>query len=230
MMSLPEPVPRRKQVLRKSELWDKLRLQRANEDGIEELYRKRDGIALVPPRVLESESRGVTLNFDAPPGTSLETGQQETGQDHEWQGGGGAQRSRRCLATELIPYVGLIRRHRRGGGSSSNSNSISRVATSMGTGVNAFFVEMATFPPVTNSRDIGAGALKGEALGEKDPGQSEDEAEDASDERQEQGYDQEADSMDVDNGDRGGVDLNLEEEDVGVGELLIDPDDDIEED
>ncbi|BGP20553.1 RFC checkpoint protein Rad17 [Rhodosporidiobolus nylandii] len=37
LLSLPSPVPRRKQVLRKSELWETLKLSRANEDGLAEL-------------------------------------------------------------------------------------------------------------------------------------------------------------------------------------------------
>ncbi|GAA6039753.1 hypothetical protein JCM8097_004201 [Rhodosporidiobolus ruineniae] len=37
LLSLPSPVPRRKQVLRKSELWETLRLSRQNEDGLSEL-------------------------------------------------------------------------------------------------------------------------------------------------------------------------------------------------
>ncbi|GAA5982496.1 hypothetical protein JCM10908_006672 [Rhodotorula pacifica] len=44
LLSLPSPVPRRKQVLRKSELWENVRLQRQNEEGVEEvmlLERKR---------------------------------------------------------------------------------------------------------------------------------------------------------------------------------------------
>ena len=44
LLSLPSPVPRRRQVLRKSELWENSRLERQNEEGIEEvmqLERKR---------------------------------------------------------------------------------------------------------------------------------------------------------------------------------------------
>ncbi|POY74924.1 hypothetical protein BMF94_1900 [Rhodotorula taiwanensis] len=37
LLSLPSPVPRRRQVLRKSELWDNLRLQRQNEEGVDEV-------------------------------------------------------------------------------------------------------------------------------------------------------------------------------------------------
>ncbi|GAA5838526.1 hypothetical protein JCM11251_003416 [Rhodosporidiobolus azoricus] len=37
LLSLPSPVPKRKQVLRKSELWETLRLSRQNEEGVAEL-------------------------------------------------------------------------------------------------------------------------------------------------------------------------------------------------
>ncbi|GAA5905927.1 hypothetical protein JCM6882_009072 [Rhodosporidiobolus microsporus] len=37
LLSLPSPVPRRKQTLRKSELWETLRLARQNEEGVAEL-------------------------------------------------------------------------------------------------------------------------------------------------------------------------------------------------
>ncbi|GAA5870913.1 hypothetical protein JCM8547_000031 [Rhodosporidiobolus lusitaniae] len=37
LLSLPSPVPRRKQTLRKSELWETLRLSRQNEEGVSEL-------------------------------------------------------------------------------------------------------------------------------------------------------------------------------------------------
>lgn len=89
LISLPSPVPRRKQVLRKSELWDKLRLTRANEEGVEALYRRRDGVAVVPP-------------WDA-----MEGGDPR---------GGGAQRSRRSVMTEVVPFAGMISRAMRKGG------------------------------------------------------------------------------------------------------------------
>lgn len=52
------------------------------------MYRKKDGIALVPP-------------FE------FETGEEDVG---GWRGGGGSQRSMRSLTTELVPYVGVIRK------------------------------------------------------------------------------------------------------------------------
>lgn len=94
LLHLPSPVPRRKQVLRKSALWEKLRETRANEEGIEKMYRKKDGIALVPP-----------FEFDV--------AEEDVG---GWRGGGGSQRSRRSLTTELVPYVGVIRKKGTKGG------------------------------------------------------------------------------------------------------------------
>ncbi|KAK4694293.1 cell cycle checkpoint protein, partial [Phenoliferia sp. Uapishka_3] len=47
LICLPSPVPHRKQTLRKSEMWEKMRETRANEEGIRELYRKRDGFAFL---------------------------------------------------------------------------------------------------------------------------------------------------------------------------------------
>lgn len=35
--------------MRKADLWEKLREQRANEEGIEEMGRRREGWAVVPP-------------------------------------------------------------------------------------------------------------------------------------------------------------------------------------
>ncbi|GEM11224.1 cell cycle checkpoint protein rad17 [Rhodotorula toruloides] len=37
LLNLPSPVPRRKQVLRKSELWETLKLRRQNEEGLDEM-------------------------------------------------------------------------------------------------------------------------------------------------------------------------------------------------
>ncbi|BGO95909.1 hypothetical protein NBRC10512_005496 [Rhodotorula toruloides] len=37
LLNLPSPVPRRKQVLRKSELWETLKLRRQNEEGLDEI-------------------------------------------------------------------------------------------------------------------------------------------------------------------------------------------------
>lgn len=99
MLNLPAPVPRRKQTLRKSEIWDKMRQTRANEDGIDEMYRRKDGVALVPPtRMMGSMMGGAA---DASEGDA----------DAYWAGGGGTQRSRTCLAIEMIPFVGVIRKH-----------------------------------------------------------------------------------------------------------------------
>lgn len=103
MLHLPSPVPRRKQVLRKSALWEKLRETRSNEEGIEEMYRKKDGIALVPPFEFEDSTIG----------------------DGGWRGGGGSQRSRRSLTTELVPYVGVIRKKGTKGGGSYPPSSLS---------------------------------------------------------------------------------------------------------
>ncbi|BGP51970.1 RFC checkpoint protein Rad17 [Rhodotorula kratochvilovae] len=43
LLHLPSPVPRRKQVLRKSELWETLRLARQNDEGVEEVMRREGG-------------------------------------------------------------------------------------------------------------------------------------------------------------------------------------------
>lgn len=37
LLNLPSPVPRCKQVLRKSELWETLKLRRQNEEGLDEI-------------------------------------------------------------------------------------------------------------------------------------------------------------------------------------------------
>ncbi|GAA6051572.1 hypothetical protein JCM3770_003478 [Rhodotorula araucariae] len=43
LLHLPSPAPRRKQVLRKSELWETLRLARQNDDGVDEVLRRSGG-------------------------------------------------------------------------------------------------------------------------------------------------------------------------------------------
>ncbi|ORY88337.1 Rad17 cell cycle checkpoint protein-domain-containing protein [Leucosporidium creatinivorum] len=175
LLHLPSPVPRRKQVLRKSALWEKMRETRANEEGIEEMYRKKDGIALVPP-----------FEFEA--------GEEDGG---GWRGGGGSQRSRRSLTTELVPYVGVIRQK--------------------GTkGALSFFTELATFPPVPSSHY--QATITGETLGEKDVDEDEDLAVVKEEPEDEEMAEAEAEV------------LKLEEEEEAVGELLWDPEDDIEDD
>ncbi|KAI5475119.1 cell cycle checkpoint protein rad17 [Pseudohyphozyma bogoriensis] len=121
LINLPSPVPHRKQVLRKSELWDKLRLTRNNEDGIEEMFRSGAGVGVVP------------------------AWEGEDGRGGE-KGGGGCQRSRRSLGTEVGPFLGVFQRGR-------------------GTRKN-FWTELATFPPVLGSNM--KAFVAGEALGEKE--------------------------------------------------------------
>ena len=86
MINLPSPVPLRKQVLRKSDMWDKMRLARSNEAGLEDMYKRREGLAIIPP--WEGACRGIL---------------------------GGSQRSRRSLTTELVPYLGRIQSARMAG-------------------------------------------------------------------------------------------------------------------
>lgn len=76
LLHLPSPVPRRKQVIRKSELWANLKQTRKNEEEIEDLYRRRDGLAIVQGWREGGESKG------------------------------GSQRSKRSLLLDLIPTVG----------------------------------------------------------------------------------------------------------------------------
>ncbi|KAL8292578.1 hypothetical protein RQP46_001190 [Phenoliferia psychrophenolica] len=86
LLNLSSPVPKRSQVLRKSEMWDKMRLTRANEAGLEDMYRRREGLAIVPP--WEGDGRDIL---------------------------GGSQRSRRSLTTEFVPYLGGIQKARKAG-------------------------------------------------------------------------------------------------------------------
>ncbi|GAA5870623.1 hypothetical protein JCM1840_004819 [Sporobolomyces johnsonii] len=82
LVSLPSPVERRKQTLRKSEMWDNLKVQRQNEEGVAELVRQRGGAAgaaVVPP----FEEGG--------------------------EGAGGCLRDRRSLMSEMIPWLGVIK-------------------------------------------------------------------------------------------------------------------------
>ncbi|GAA5966338.1 hypothetical protein JCM21900_003101 [Sporobolomyces salmonicolor] len=82
LVSLPSPVERRKQTLRKSEMWDHLKAQRQNEEGVAELVRQRGGaagVAVVPP-------------FEDGGG-----------------GAGGGLRDRRSLMCEMIPWLGVIK-------------------------------------------------------------------------------------------------------------------------
>lgn len=79
LMNLPQPVPRRKQVMRKSEMWEQMRLTTANEEGLHELMGDEQALASVDAAVEE-------------PGA-----------------GWGGQRSKTCLVSEVVPYVGLIR-------------------------------------------------------------------------------------------------------------------------
>lgn len=212
LLNLPQPVPRRKQVLRKSELWDKLRLQRQNEDGIEEMYRKKDGIALVPPttseagRLLDSDSDGDGDN-----------------------GGGGAQRSRRCLATEVVPYAGVIRRAAAAAAAATTAGGkVCRTTANVTVaGSNAFFVEMATFPPVTSL--AASGMLKGEALGEKELEDEDDDEDEDEDEEAEGTGKAGEEAGGEDDGELAAADDDGADLEAGIGELLIDPEDDIED-
>ncbi|KAK4052775.1 RFC checkpoint protein Rad17 [Microbotryomycetes sp. JL201] len=148
MLNLPQPVPRRRQELRKSEYWAKTRLQRSNENGIEEMYRKKDGLALVPPTGLSALTSQAVGKFAKANGQNDE--ERHIGQDeHDWSGGGGTQRSRQCLTIELVPFIGKIR----------------KPGT---THFSPFLTQLAMFPkPPQSSKDYSI-LLKGEALGEND--------------------------------------------------------------
>lgn len=79
-------MPQRKQVLRKSEMWEKMRTTRANEEGVQDMYCRREGLAIVPP--WSGDGRDIL---------------------------GGSQRSRRSLTTEFVPYVGGLQKARKAG-------------------------------------------------------------------------------------------------------------------
>ena len=83
LFHLPRPVPRRKQTLRKSQLWESTRLASDNDESIRALYRGRLDAAFASTDVDEAVAvREVGI---------------------------ANQRSRRAVCTETIPYLGLIR-------------------------------------------------------------------------------------------------------------------------
>lgn len=81
LVHLPSPVPKRKQTLRKSALWDNLRNTKASMDTIAEWSTAAGGIS----------------------------GGQELVLIPKWEDGtGGAMRSRRAVVAEMVPWAGTI--------------------------------------------------------------------------------------------------------------------------
>ncbi|GJN94063.1 hypothetical protein Rhopal_007127-T1 [Rhodotorula paludigena] len=84
LLSLPSPVPRRKQVLRKSELWESLRLQRQNEDDADEV------LALEARRAVHAVA-------------------QEEGEVAAKRGVLGEVGEKRKVLQEVVPWLGVIK-------------------------------------------------------------------------------------------------------------------------
>ena len=72
LLALPSPVPRRKQVLRKSELWETLRLARQNDEGVDEVLLGAGGGVLGAPgqKSMVVEQVVPWLSLINPPGAS----------------------------------------------------------------------------------------------------------------------------------------------------------------
>ncbi|GAA5895623.1 hypothetical protein JCM8208_005283 [Rhodotorula glutinis] len=72
LLALPSPVPRRKQVLRKSELWETLRLARQNDEGVDEVLVGAGGgtLGAVGQKSMVVEEVVPWLSLINPPGTS----------------------------------------------------------------------------------------------------------------------------------------------------------------
>lgn len=90
LLSLPSPVPRRRQVLRKSELWENLRLQRQNEESVEE--------------VLDGETKRAMARLAARGG---EVDRATLGRGGD--GGFGFGELKRTMLCEIIPWLGVIK-------------------------------------------------------------------------------------------------------------------------
>ncbi|GAA5883191.1 hypothetical protein JCM3774_002414 [Rhodotorula dairenensis] len=90
LLALPSPVPRRRQVLRKSELWDNLRLERQNEEGVEEVL-QLERTRAVRRIALAGGDAGAGL------GTGTESG---TGVG-EW--------AKKTMLCETVPWLGVIK-------------------------------------------------------------------------------------------------------------------------
>lgn len=72
LLALPSPVPRRKQVLRKSELWETLRLARQNDEGVDEVLVGAGGgtLGAVGQKSMVVEEVVPWLSLINPPGAS----------------------------------------------------------------------------------------------------------------------------------------------------------------
>ncbi|GAA5842781.1 hypothetical protein JCM9279_003984 [Rhodotorula babjevae] len=71
LLALPSPVPRRKQVLRKSELWETLRLARQNDEGVDEVLAGGGSVLGAPGmKSMVVEEVVPWLSLINPPGTS----------------------------------------------------------------------------------------------------------------------------------------------------------------
>ncbi|BGP58407.1 RFC checkpoint protein Rad17 [Rhodotorula sphaerocarpa] len=90
LLSLPSPVPRRRQILRKSELWENLRLQRQNEEGVEE--------------ILDGETKRAMARLAARGG---ERDRATLGRGGD--GGFGFGELKRTMLCETIPWLGVIK-------------------------------------------------------------------------------------------------------------------------
>lgn len=91
LLSLPSPVPRRKQVLRKSELWQTVRLARQNEEGVAELLGLAGGQS--------------SLNLSGTAGLVYAGCQRE----EEEEGGLVTRREGGSLLSEVVPWLGVIK-------------------------------------------------------------------------------------------------------------------------
>ncbi|GAA6059117.1 hypothetical protein JCM10212_003864 [Sporobolomyces blumeae] len=130
LLGLPSPVERNKQKLRKSELWDNLKLARSNEEGVAEVV--LGGMA--------REGGNVGVSF-----SGREQGLSGREEREEAEDGIGlvTMRDKRCLMSEIIPWLGVIRPR----------------------DSNPFLLDLADFPPVDLASDW---TITGDALGEKD--------------------------------------------------------------
>ncbi|GAA6015227.1 hypothetical protein JCM10207_003651 [Rhodosporidiobolus poonsookiae] len=88
LLALPSPVPRRKQVLRKSELWETLRLARQNEDSVGELLQLGVAGGAGTGAVVYASCAGAPEGVE---GSGLAT-----------------RRERGSLLSEVVPWVGVI--------------------------------------------------------------------------------------------------------------------------
>ncbi len=158
LVHLPSPVPKRKQTLRKSALWDNLRNTKANEEIIAEWSTAAGGVS----------------------------GGQELVMLPRWEDGtGGGMRSRRAVVAEMVPWAGAIGKRLEGTSSKSipcvlEIQSIARrrslltisASFALAAATHAFLANLATFPPVPGG-DF-TPAVGGESLDEYAVGAEED--------------------------------------------------------